>query len=59
MTDWGWGPALILAIGIMMVIWGVGAFVSELIRKAREHNRAMRQAERRLNVGQDLKDLNS
>jgi hypothetical protein len=63
----GWGPALILAIGIMLVILGVGAFISEIIRRDRAHKRAMRkflaslpQEERsRFAVMQDLKDLNS
>jgi cytochrome c biogenesis protein CcdA len=59
MSEWGWGPALIFAIGAMMVIWGVGAFISEVIRKARAHNRQMRQAQRRLGIMSDLKDLNS
>jgi hypothetical protein len=59
MSDWGWGPALIFAIGAMMVIWGVGAFISEMIRKVRAHKRQLRQAERRLGIMIDLKDLNS
>ena len=67
MSDWGWGPALILMIGFLLVIGGVGAFISEMARKSKAHKRAMRrfiqslpQPERsRFEVMQDLKDLNS
>jgi hypothetical protein len=67
MTDFGWGPALIIVIGIMLVVVGVGAFVGELIRKDRAHKRAMRkflaklprEERSRFAVMQDMKDLNS
>jgi hypothetical protein len=67
MSEWGWGPALILAFGIMLVILGVGAFISEIIRQSRAHKRAMRkflaslpnEERSRFAVMQDLKDLNS
>ena len=55
MTDWGWGPALILGIGILLVVFGILAFISEMIRKDRAHKRAMRRFE----TMRDLKDLNS
>jgi hypothetical protein len=59
MSEWGWGSSLIFAIGVMLVIAGTGAFISEMIRKVRAHKRQMRQAERRLGIMIDLKDLNS
>lgn len=67
MSTWGWGPALILAIGIMLVVAGIGALISELVRKSREHKRAMRkflaslpnEERSRFQIMSDLKDLNS
>jgi hypothetical protein len=67
MFDFGWGPALIMMIGITLVVGGIGVLVGELIRKDRAHKRAMRkflaslpEPERsRFQIMQDLKDLNS
>jgi len=66
MTDWGWGPALILGLGILLVVFGILAFISEMIRKDRAHKRAMRRFEAsqpdrnsRYSIMRDLKDLNS
>lgn len=55
MSEWGWAPMLIFALGAGLVAGGIIGFVSEMVRKSKAHKRNVRK----LSVMQDLKDLNS
>jgi uncharacterized membrane protein HdeD (DUF308 family) len=51
--------ALVYAIGAAFIVGGIAMLIMAVVRKVKAHNRAMRQAERKLGVMYDLKDLNS
>jgi ABC-type xylose transport system permease subunit len=58
-SNLSWAPALIYTIGGLLVFFGVIALVLDAVQRVKAHNRQMRQAERRLGVMMDMKDLNS
>ena len=41
MSGWGWAPALIFAIGVLLVAFGVAAWVADLIAKYRALTRSV------------------
>lgn len=59
MSNLSWAPALIYTIGVLLIFFGVIALALDAIRRIKAHNRQMGQAQGRLGVMHDLKDLNS
>lgn len=58
MSSLGWAPALIFEMGILLVSFGVIAFIADQIAKAKQFKRQSRR-QRNFEIMQDLKDLNS
>jgi hypothetical protein len=59
MNDFGWGQTLIYVIGITLIVGGLVSLAIEVVYRIKAHNRLLRQADHRLGIMHDLKDLNS